>query len=227
MNQIWLTIDDGPSTRADDLLDFLKSKGFGAALFCRGDYLHSKTEWGVRAIKEGYIIGNHSYDHPHFSTLTRERVREQIAKTDVIIDQVYVEADVRRPAKYFRFPYGDAGANDETIETNQQLLGEYGYSSLIHSPRRDWIWDVEVMDWGVDDSNVVQKLEFAKKQLGLLRLGGVLDLHDKAVNFDAGLTQNICQSVLELGFVFYSNKDFQEQTASGGFWPFGRFLSQR
>ncbi len=213
MNQVWLTIDDGPSTRADDLLDFLKSKRFGALLFCRGDYLHSKTEWGVRAIKEGYVIGNHSYNHPHFSILTHEQVREQIAKTDAIIDQIYVEADVRRPAKYFRFPYGDAGTNAETIEMNQQLLGEYGYSSPIHSPRKDWGWDVQVMDWGVEASNVVQKLEFARKQLSLLQLGDVLDLHDKAVNFEIELTQNICQTVLELGFVFYSNKDFQEQTA--------------
>jgi len=68
------------------------------------------------------------------------------------------------------------------------------------------------MDWGVDASNVVQKLEFARKQLGLLRSGNVLDLHDKAVNFEVGLTQNICQSAFELGFVFYSNKNFHEQT---------------
>jgi len=139
---IWLTIDDGPSTRAEDLLDFLRSKGFGALLFCRGDYLQTKTEWGVRAIKEGYILCNHSYDHPHFSTLTREQVREQIAKTDAIIDQVYAEAAVRRSLRYFRFPYGDAGANEKTIEASQQLLGEYGYPSPLHSPRRD----VDVMD---------------------------------------------------------------------------------
>jgi peptidoglycan/xylan/chitin deacetylase (PgdA/CDA1 family) len=209
MNQIWLTIDDGPSTRAEDLLDFLKSKGFGALLFCRGDYLQAKTEWAVRAIKEGYIIGNHSYNHPHFSKLTREQVREQIAKTDAIIDQVYAEAAVRRSLKCFRFPYGDAGAKDEIIKTNQQLLGEYGYSSPIHSPRRDWGWDVQVMDWGVDTSNVAQKLEFAKKQLRLLQSGDVLDLHDQTVNFEVELTQNICQSILELGFNFYSNKNFQ------------------
>jgi peptidoglycan/xylan/chitin deacetylase (PgdA/CDA1 family) len=213
MNQIWLTIDDGPSTRAEDLLEFLRSKRLGALLFCRGDYLRAKTEWGVRAIKEGYIIGNHSYDHPHFSMLTHEQVREQIAKTDAIIDQIYIEAVVRRPQKYFRFPYGDAGANDEIVKANQQLLGQYGYYSPIHLPRRDWGWDVQVMDWGVETSNVAQKLEFARKQLSHLRLGDVLDLHDKAVNFELGLTQNICQTVLELGFNFYSNRNFQEQTA--------------
>ena len=211
---IWLTIDDGPSTRAEDLLDFLRSKGFGALLFCRGDYLQTKTEWGVRAIKEGYILCNHSYDHPHFSTLTREQVREQIAKTDAIIDQVYAEAAVRRSLRYFRFPYGDAGANEKTIEASQQLLGEYGYSSPLHSPRRDWGWDVDVMDWGVETSNAAQKLEFARKRLSLLQLGDVLDLHDKTVSFEVGLTQNICQTVLELGFNFYNNKDFHERTTS-------------
>ena len=68
------------------------------------------------------------------------------------------------------------------------------------------------MDWGVDTSNAAQKLEFARKQLSLLQLNDVLDLHDKTANFEIEITQTICQTVLELGFDFYTNKDLQEQT---------------
>jgi len=211
--KIYLTIDGGPSERTGELLDYLKLKRFGAILFCRGDHLQDRRELAVRAVHDGYIIGNHAYDHPHFSILSEEQVRAQIARTDELIDQIYMESGVQRPARYFRFPYGDAGANKVAILTNQRILREFGYWSPIHSPRRDWGWsfDVDVMDWGVDTSNAVRKLEFAKKSLKTLRSGAVLLLHDHSVNFEVGLFQSICDCVLELGFTFYTNKDLQDQ----------------
>ena len=208
---ICLTIDDGPSEKAGELLDYLMSKQIGAILFCRGDHLQAREELAVRAIHDGHIIGNHSYDHPHFSTLSKEQARVQIARTDELIDQIYLKSGVQRPAKYFRFPHGDGGANNEAIETNQQLLREFGYWSPIHSPRRDWGWDVDVMDWRVEASNAAQKLEFAKQRLKTLHPGAVLDLHDHSMNLEVGLFQSICDSISELGFTFHTNKNLQDQ----------------
>ena len=208
---VCLTIDDGPSEKARELLDYLMSKQFGAILFCRGDYLQARGELAVRAIHDGHIIGNHSYDHPHFSTLSEEQARLQIARTDEIIDQIYMKSRVQRPAKYFRFPYGDAGANNEAIATNQQLLQEFDYSSPYHSPRRDWGWNVDVMDWRVEVSNAAQKLDFAKERLKALHSGDILDLHDHSMNLDVGLFQSICNCVSDMGFTFHTNKNLQDQ----------------
>ena len=210
--KIYLTIDDGPSERARELLDYLRFKGFGAILFCRGDNLEDRRELVVQAIHHGYIIGNHSYDHPHFSTLSEQQVFAQIARTDEIIDQIYTESGVQRAARYFRFPYGDAGANEEAVRANQRILREAGYWSPFHSARRDWGWSVDVTDWEVEASNAKRKLEFAKERLKALRSGAILLLHDHSINFEVGLFQNIIDCVSTLGFTFYTNKNLQERT---------------
>ena len=209
--KIYLTIDGGPSERTGELLAYLKLKRFGAILFCKGDHLQDRRELAVRAIHDGYIIGNHAYDHPHFSILSEGQVRAQIARTDELIDQIYIESGVQRPARFFRFPYGDAGANKQEFRTNQRILRELGYWSPIHSPRRDWGWSFDVKDWDVDASNAVRKLELAKESLKTLRPGAVLLLHDHPVNFEVGLFQSICDCVLELGFTFYTNENLQDQ----------------
>jgi peptidoglycan/xylan/chitin deacetylase (PgdA/CDA1 family) len=106
----YLTIDDAPS---DDFLrkvDYLVSKNVPAIFFCRGEYLENKRNDVITAIKKGFVIGNHSYSHPHFSKIPLKECFQQIRQTDVIIEEIYKEANVIRPAKLFRFPYGDKGS---------------------------------------------------------------------------------------------------------------------
>jgi peptidoglycan/xylan/chitin deacetylase (PgdA/CDA1 family) len=144
--------------------------------------------------------------------LAEEKVKEQIAKTDEVIERVYSELGEQRPAKYFRFPYGRTFDK----EANQQLLRQYGYWSPIDPKRSDWPWDVHVEDWKVDASNVDQKLESAKKKMETkLHRGNILLLHDHLVNFELGLSQRICQHVLDLGLTFCTNEDLQEQALTG------------
>ena len=216
MNQIHerilLTVDDGPSEKAGELMDYLKASRIGAILFWRGDYIRERNELAMSAVKDGYIIGNHSYDHQKFGFLAKDKVKEQIAKTDELIERVYGEAGAQRPAKYFRFPYGQPGAN----EPNQQLLRQYGYWSPINVAQSDWTWDIHVEDWKVDASNVAEKLERAKTKLTThLRGGNVLLLHDHPKNVELELFQRICQHVLDLGFTFCTNENFHEQALIG------------
>ena len=106
----YLTIDDAPT---DDFLrkvDFLASKNIPAIFFCRGEYLENKQNDVIYAIKKGFIIGNHSYNHPRFSDISLKDCFQQIRQTDEIIDAIYNEANANRPAKLFRFPYGDKGS---------------------------------------------------------------------------------------------------------------------
>ena len=48
--QAYLTIDDSPSTRMDDMVDALSARGVPAIFFCRGDYLALRLESASRAI---------------------------------------------------------------------------------------------------------------------------------------------------------------------------------
>ena len=106
---VYLTIDDGPSKDMKKKADFLVSKGIPAVWNCRGDNLEKWPEHAIYLIKKGFIIGNHSYNHPYFSDLSLEQCFEEIQKTDRIIEKIYKRASIKRPVKFFRFPYGDKG----------------------------------------------------------------------------------------------------------------------
>jgi peptidoglycan/xylan/chitin deacetylase (PgdA/CDA1 family) len=105
----YLTIDDAPSKDMKKKVDFLASKGIPAVWFCVGSNLRKRRAYAIRAIETGSILGNHSYSHRRFSTLSLSECFEEIRKTDEIIDEIYNETSARRPAKFFRFPYGDRG----------------------------------------------------------------------------------------------------------------------
>jgi len=108
----YLTIDDCPTKDFRKKIDFLYSCSIPAILFCIGSNMESFTRDIIYAIEKGFIIGNHSYNHPFFSNLTLESCYEEILKTDELIEQIYFQSGITRPAKLFRFPYGDKGGLD-------------------------------------------------------------------------------------------------------------------
>jgi peptidoglycan/xylan/chitin deacetylase (PgdA/CDA1 family) len=134
----YLTIDDAPSMDFTRKVNYLKSKKIPALFFCRGDYLEKRKDFAIDAIEQGFILGNHSFNHPHFSQLSLIECQEQIQKTDEIIEQIYKDAGVQRPGKFFRFPFGDKGGDKDAelgwsedhrchIQAIQNLLRKEGY----------------------------------------------------------------------------------------------------
>lgn len=106
----YLTIDDSPTADFRNKVKHLVSKEIPAIFFCRGDRLVERSEDAIFAIKQGFILGNHSYDHPQFSEIPLKECFNQIKQTDEILERIYEEAGVKRPGKLFRFPYGDKGS---------------------------------------------------------------------------------------------------------------------
>jgi peptidoglycan/xylan/chitin deacetylase (PgdA/CDA1 family) len=171
----YLTIDDAPSEDMALKVDFLKARGILAIFFCRGDYLEIRPQAAIDAIHQGFVIANHSYNHPRFSTLSLPACYEQIQRTEAIVERIYAEAEVTQPAKLFRFPYGDKGTmtNDNVLispglegavrkEAIQAFLRQAGYyqpafegityqyyrkAGLLAD--RDWHWTYDVVEWSV------------------------------------------------------------------------------
>jgi peptidoglycan/xylan/chitin deacetylase (PgdA/CDA1 family) len=126
-------------------LDHLLARAVPAVWFCTGTLLEARPQAAIRAIRAGHILGNHAYEHPYFSDCGLEECYRQIEKADEVIEHVYREAGVVRPAKYFRFPHGDkgglkhaevlepySGAGARRKEAIQNCLRSLGYS------RPDW-----------------------------------------------------------------------------------------
>ena len=107
--KVYLTIDDCPSSDFKRKVDFLLSKKIPAIFFCIGKLIKNRKKDVIYAIKKGFIIGNHSYNHIPFSKLSLREAKKEIKKTDEIIDRLYKEAGVKRNIKVFRFPNLDKG----------------------------------------------------------------------------------------------------------------------
>ncbi|MBN2005875.1 MAG: polysaccharide deacetylase family protein [Anaerolineae bacterium] len=126
MKRAYLTIDDAPSRDFMPKMEYLHRRNIPAIFFCEGKRIRGNEEALQAAIQRGFLLGNHSYSHPHFSDLPVEECQQEILKTDELMDSLYRSAGVERPAKYFRFPYFDAGdsASGTAYESGQSAPSE-------------------------------------------------------------------------------------------------------
>lgn len=128
MNSALLTIDDISSKNTPAIVDYLKEKGIKPILFATGKNVGRYYEEAIYAVKNGMIVGNHSYSHPAFSSLTLEECLEEIRKCESILDQLYKDSGVKRMFRPFRFPYGNKGGDKK--DTLQKYLKENGFHKV-------------------------------------------------------------------------------------------------
>lgn len=110
VREAYLTIDDSPSERMEDLVGFLEARKVPALFFVRGDALERNPAPVIRAIQKGFLIGNHTYSHRRASELSLAEVQEDIARCEALIERAYRAAGCIQPHKTFRFSYLDRGA---------------------------------------------------------------------------------------------------------------------
>lgn len=100
--ELALTFDDGPnSTWTPKLLDILANHNVRATFFVLGERAKVQPELVQRTAKAGHLIGNHSWDHPNMARSSPEIIREQLRRTQDILQQI-----TGGPVKFFRPPYG-------------------------------------------------------------------------------------------------------------------------
>lgn len=140
MSTAYLTIDDGPTKNTNQIIDYLLGKNITPVMFFWGDRLEEARDNAIYALQHGALIGNHSYTHPHFSSISLEQGIEEIERMEEALNGLYQEAGVKREHKFFRFPYGDKGG--ENKEALQEYLASHGFSKLDYSLiTYDWYFD--------------------------------------------------------------------------------------
>ena len=128
MNSALLTIDDIASKNTPAIVDYLKEKGIKPIFFATGENVERYYEEALYVIKNGMIVGNHSYSHPAFSSLTWEECLEEIEKCEAVLNTLYCDGGVERVFRPFRFPYGDkGGANKDAL---QNYFKEKGFHKV-------------------------------------------------------------------------------------------------
>lgn len=145
--KVALTFDDGPDeifTR--QVLDVLKQNNVKATFFVIGRRAEAHPELIARMIREGHIVGNHSYNHVDLSKLSISNFEKQIDHTQSILKPMtgYIP-------KLLRPPYG--AVNEQQV----RWAMDHGY--LIIN------WNVDSLDWkGLSADKVSHNVLSASRQ---------------------------------------------------------------
>ncbi|MFF0528540.1 polysaccharide deacetylase family protein [Nocardia amikacinitolerans] len=148
-----LTLDDGPSDKAPEVLKVLADAGIPATFYLNGRDLAARPEAGRAIAAAGHEIGNHTYNHRRMVFVSDETVRAEIEDTDAEI----AKTGYRGPIT-FRPPYG------------KKLFSLPGY--LADHDRTTVMWDVEP-----DSGKIATTDEIVSETLAQVRPGSIILLH--------------------------------------------------
>lgn len=125
----YLTIDDSPSQRMDDLVGWLHEKGIPAIFYCRGDMIEQNPMAAVRAVQKGFTLVNHTYSHERASQHDVKWYIDDIRQCEFLLDRIYKEAKVDKKIKSFRFPHIDRGTAGWIVDYD--AYGEEDRAALL------------------------------------------------------------------------------------------------
>jgi peptidoglycan/xylan/chitin deacetylase (PgdA/CDA1 family) len=102
-NEVWLTIDDGPTDDTEALLDALDERGVKATFFVKGTLTSQRPDLIQQMLARGHTVANHSQTHPSgsFWRLPPSALAWQIDECSAVLQAVTGE----RPT-LFRAPVG-------------------------------------------------------------------------------------------------------------------------
>lgn len=142
--EVYLTFDGGSNANSTvAILDTLKAEGLQATFFLTGEYMRRYPELVLRMDREGHLVGNHTYSHPHLTSFsfngrqgTLSGVTEEFLKSQMTrAEDLFRLITGKSFAPYWRAPFG---------EFNREILGwgaAAGYRHVYWTPRLD------TLDW--------------------------------------------------------------------------------
>ncbi|PTQ84521.1 peptidoglycan/xylan/chitin deacetylase (PgdA/CDA1 family) [Trichococcus patagoniensis] len=128
-----LTFDDAPqqpNSYTVEIAETVKSKEANAIFFVMGQFLtNEQAREDIKTVYDmGFEIGNHSYSHPDFQSLTYDEQLEEIKSTNDLIEEITGE----RP-RFLRAPYGQY--NEDTIA----IASAEGMTIMNWTYGYDWV----------------------------------------------------------------------------------------
>ncbi|MBU3131433.1 polysaccharide deacetylase family protein [Clostridium gasigenes] len=141
------------------ILEVLDKYNVKGTFFIMGgwvNYTPENKEKLLKIYKEGHEVASHSYIHPIFTKIGKDRIKEELDKTDKIIEET-----IGIKPKLFRFPSGEY--NEQSFNTVTTL----GYKCIQ--------WDADSVDWKQLGSEVEYQRVMKK-----VKPGSILLFHNNA-----------------------------------------------
>jgi len=155
-NKVALTFDDGPDPRfTPKILDVLKQYDVKATFFLMGTRANTYSDIVKRLVKEGHIIGNHTFWHRNLvEQVNAGTLRRDVEQTEATLSEI-----IGYRTKLFRAPYGFLSNN--LVEE----LRDLNYTVIV--------WSVDSLDWHENPP-----IEIANEVLSNIHPGAIILMHD-------------------------------------------------
>lgn len=182
-----LTFDDGPNKQTERLLEILSQNDAEATFFVLGINAKENSEILKRVHLEGHQIGNHSWNHKNFTTLTLPQLAEQLDKTNQVVENITgIKPKVLRP------PYG---------KINDLVLKNVKMPVIL--------WNVDSYDWKFRESSaIIAEIVKSKKNSVIL----AHDIHATTVDAMESCIKQLKDKGFHLVTIedLFHNKDLKE-----------------
>jgi peptidoglycan/xylan/chitin deacetylase (PgdA/CDA1 family) len=133
---VGMTYDDGPSQLTAAVLDAAAQRDVAVTFFSMGQNARRYPDLLRRAVSEGHLVENHTWNHPQLTDIPGPDVTTQIRDTNAA-----VQAATGVAPTLFRPPYGEYDA---------EVLARAGMPAIL--------WDVDTLDWeGPDDDELIRR----------------------------------------------------------------------
>jgi peptidoglycan/xylan/chitin deacetylase (PgdA/CDA1 family) len=174
----YLTFDGAPNPPGTDrILKVLEKHGIKGTFFMEGKRLEKEANCALRVLQAGHDIGNHSYNHPDFSSIPLEACIEEVDKAErILFAKLGIKTRLLRPP-----------AGRLTPEVEKALLN-LGYTIVL--------WSYSVKDWEGPDAQSV-----AERTLEQLKDGAVVVFHDH-VEWVPDTLEIIVPEIKKRGYIF-------------------------
>lgn len=181
---LYLTFDNGyENGYTAKILDVLKEKQVPAAFFVTGHYVEDQPELLQRMVKEGHLIGNHSWSHPDLTRIPNARIENELVRINNAVTKLTDQKEVR----FLRPPRGIF--SDRTLAVSKEL----GLTSVF--------WSIAYKDWETDRQ---KGADYAfQNVIGQLHPGAVILLHSVSRD-NAEAMGRIIDAAREKGYEFKS-----------------------
>ncbi len=178
---IALTFDDGPHPKeTNQVLDVLRKYDVKATFFIAGKHANWYSKPLIRASEEGHEIGNHTFNHPDISNLSRNQLEKEI----VDCEDILVKLTGKKPT-LFRPPYGSYKK-----EALQDIAKKYDYKIVLWTT-------IDAKDWQNPGA-----CKIADTIINNSKNGDIILLHDYATDNTVEALEILIPKMIEKGYKF-------------------------